>query len=212
MTNTRDTTTPRPNRRRATPIAAALAAGGLLGAVVGVAPANAQGFVPGDVGVGFFYGTFEDGPNPVVLAGGTVEEFCAVGPEGDPSTTPGRIFLGDEQVDIKTNAKDQPIYLYETTEGLAPEWIESVCAAIFDDDPSTVAPQPDAIGTADLKVRITDYGAGNLDIFNSINGMLAAGDGTEYRVRASADFSVAGGELVGDPADFVEFDLTEIRR
>lgn len=212
-TNTSYTGESYTGRRRARSLIGAVAAGGLLAGLVGVTPTNAQGFVPGDVGVGFFYGTFDDGPNPVLLAGGTVEDFCDAGPDGDPSTTPGRIFLrAGGEVDIKTNAKDQPIYLYEGTEGRAPDWIDSVCEAKFDDDPSTVVPRPDATGTANLKVRITDFSDGNLEIFNSVNGTLVANDGREYHVLAAADVSVVGGELVGDPADFVSFDLNEIRR
>lgn len=82
---------------------------------------------------------------------------------------------------------------------------------MFVDDPDTNAPAPDAIGSADLKVRITD-GEHLVEIFNSVNGELVGSGGTEYRVRASADFVVENGVLLGDPADFVSLELTEIRR
>ena len=42
--------------------------------------------------------------------------------------------------------------------------------------------------------------------------MAAGTDGTEYKVRGTADLVVENGVAVGDPRDFVGFTLTEIRR
>jgi hypothetical protein len=65
-------------------------------------------------------------------------------------------------------------------------------------------------GEADLKVRITVLSADRAEVFNSVNGKATGTDGTEYKVRGSADLSVEGG--IGDPRDFVDFTLREIRR
>jgi hypothetical protein len=184
--------------------------------LVGVAvPANAdpQGYIEDELGVGYFYGTFDQSPNVTLLAGGTAEDFCEANPEdpfnGEPETAPLRVFLRtDGAVDLKVNDKDQPIHLYYT-ELDGPPWIEQVCAAYFEDG---TAPQPFASGIADLKVRVSVVSENLVDVFNSVNGTATGTDGREYKVRAWADLIVEDGVPVGDPADFVGFQLTEIRR
>jgi hypothetical protein len=176
------------------------------------APAEPQGYIQDVFPVGLVYGTFDEGPNLTLLVGGTVEEFCLSFPD-DPGAAPMRVFFRNSgTVDLRVNDKDQPIYLYEQTVGDAFDWIDSVCPDVLDEDPGTVAPAPNAIGTADLKVRISIISDDLVDVFNSVNGELVASSGAEYRVRASADLIVENGVPVGDPADFVSFELTEIRR
>jgi len=181
------------------------------------APAYAapKGYDQDDFGVGYFYGTFDQDPNLVLLVGGSAEEFCLDNPDdpfgAEPGLAQSRTFVrknGD--IDVKVNDKDQPIYLYETDED-GPSFIEDFCAVYVDTDPMTTAPEPVASGTADLKVR-TRISGSTLDVFNGVNGTLEASDGTEYKVRASADLVVQDGVPVGDPADFISFSLTEIRR
>ena len=195
-----------------TVIGGALATAALIGSFLGpgIAHAEPQGYLQEVYAVGLVYGTFEEeGSNLTLLVGGTVEEFCPA----DPGTAPMRVFpRRNGTVDLKVNDKGQPIYLYEQTVGDSFDWIDSVCTDVFDDDPDTNAPAPDAIGSADLKVRISIISEDLVDVFNSVNGELVASDGTEYRVRASADFVVENGVLLGDPADFVSLKLTEIRR
>jgi hypothetical protein len=50
-----------------------------------------------------------------------------------------------------------------------------------------------------------------VDVFNSVNGKATAEDGTEYKVRGSADLVVKDGAPVGDPTEFVSLQVTEIR-
>lgn len=198
-------------------IGVALAAtAAVVGSVAGSANAHGepQGYIQGELGVGYFYGTFNEGPNMTLLAGGTAEEFCLDNPgdpfAAEPGVAPLRIFLrNDGTVDLKVNDKDQPIYLYEQTFGDAPTWIANFCDNYF---AGNAVPEPYAEGTADLKVRISIISDDLVDVFNSVNGELVASDGTEYRVRASADLVVENGVPVGDPVDFVSFDLKEIRR
>ena len=174
------------------------------------ATAKPKGFIEDDFGVGYFYGTFNQSPNIVLLAGGTVEEFCETNPDGDPGSAPVRIFpRSDDSVDLKVNDKDQPIYLYNIEFNGAPEWIDHVCVGYFDGVP---APSPFASGTADLKVRMSIVSENYIDIFNSVNGRATGTDGTEYRVRAWADLVVENGEPVGNPEDFVGFVLKEVGR
>ena len=45
-----------------------------------------------------------------------------------------------------------------------------------------------------------------------MNGKATGTDGTEYKVRGTADLVVKDGIPVGDPREFVGFKLTEIRR
>lgn len=200
----------RTSNRSKTMIGGALASAAIFGSVLVPATAHAepQGYVQDVFPVGLVYGTFDESPNLTLLVGGTVEEFCP----DDPGTAPMRVFTRNSgTVDRKVNDKDQPIYLYEQTVGDAFDWIDSVCEQ-FDGSPDTVVVEPYAIGTADLKVRESIISDDLVDVFNSVNGKLVASDGVEYRVRASADFSVGPFGPEGDPADFVSFELKKIGR
>lgn len=222
------------NRTRNT-IRAAVAAGALTSFVLGPATAQAepQGYEQGDAGVALVYGTFNPPgeTNQVLLVGGDLEAFCTADPMGPgPGEAPARFYMrNDGSLDVKINDKDQEIYLYEQTVGDAiMKWLPEVCGAYFAgvDLPSAVAE-----GTADLKVRDSVISEELIEVFNSVNGHLTATDdsGAEYRVRGSADFTLvplldSNGDPVldsnddlilvpaGDPAEFVSFDLTEIRR
>ncbi len=198
----------RTSNRSKTTIGGALATAALFGSALGPATAHAepQGYIQDEFPVGLVYGTFDEDPNLTLLVGGTVEEFCPA----DPGTAPMRVFLRNNgTVDLKVNDKDQPIYLYEQTVGDAFDWIDAVCGNL---DGSQDTVEPYASGTADLKVRTSVISDESVDVFNSVNGELVASDGAEYRVRASADFVVENGVPVGNPADFVSFELRKIGR
>jgi hypothetical protein len=191
-------------------IGGAIATTALFGSVLGPATAHAepQGYIQDEFPVGLVYGTFDEDPNLTLLVGGTVEEFCP----GDPGTAPMRVFpRNDGTVDLKVNDKDQPIYLYEQTVGDSMDWINDVCVAL-DENPDMDVVETYATGTADLKVRVSVISDELVDVFNSVNGELVANDGAEYRVRASADLIVQNGVPVGNPADFVSFNLKKIGR
>ena len=224
---------------RSTPrnrIGAVVAAVALAGILAGPATAQAEprGYGQDDAGIALVYGTFNPPgeTNQVLLVGGDLEGFCLAGPMGPgPGEAPARFFTrNDGSLDVKINDKDQPIYLYEQTVGDAlTEWLPAVCGAYLVDEVAL----PDAVaeGTADLKVRDSVIGPDLIEVFNSVNGRLTAtdGSGAEYRVRAAADFTLVplldpdgapvldpNGDLIlvpaGDPADFVSFDLKQIRR
>lgn len=200
-------------------IGAVVATAAAVGSMVGPTAVHAepQGYIQAELGVGYFYGTFDQSPNVAVLVGGTAEEFCIDNPDdpfnAEPGLAPLRVFLRNSgAVDLKVNDKDQPIHLYEQPGPVGPEWIAGVCANLFDGDPATTVPAPFASGTADLKVRISVITDDLVDVFNSVNGTAVANDGTEYKVRASADLVVENGVPVGDPSEFVSFQITEIRR
>ncbi len=174
--------------------------------VAGQASAAPQGFIESEFEYGFFYGTFDESPNVALFAGGSLEEFCF----GDPGTAPFRVFTRDDgTVDLKVNDKSQPIYLYYTEFNDIPTWLGAVCPGIAGGDAS---PQPFATGDADLKVRITVVSDDRLEIFNSVNGKATGTDGTEFKVRGTADLIVENGVPLGNPREFVGFKLTEIRR
>ena len=177
--------------------------------VLAAAPAGAdpQGYIEDELRYSYFYGTFDQSPNVMVFAGGTAQEFCV--PEGDePGTAPLRVFLRDDgTVDLKVNDKDQPIYLYYNYNQNPdiPLWLGDVCSGELD-------PEPFAMGTADLKVRISVISPNLVEVFNSVNGKAIGLDGTEYKVHGSADLVVENDVPVGDPGDFVDLKVTEIRR
>jgi hypothetical protein len=178
----------------------------LMGLMAAPAVADPQGFIEDELETGFFYGTFDQSPNVALFEGGRIEEVCL----DDTTTAPLRVFLrNDGTVDLKVNDKDQPIYLYHTEFNDIPDWLAVICPLIAGGD---TPPDPFATGEADLKVRITDFSGGNLEIFNSVNGKATGTDGTEYKVRATADLIVKNGVPLGDPRDFIDFKLTEIRR
>lgn len=196
------------SNRNKTMIGAALATAAMVGSALGPATAHAepQGYIQDEFTVGFVYGTFNEGTNLTLIAGGTLEEYC---PE-DPGIAPLRVFpRRNGTVDLKVNDNDQPIYLYEQTYGDSLEWIYSVCSDLTA-NPDAAAPVPFASGTADLKVRISVISDDLEEIFNSVNGELVASDGTRYRVQASADLVVENDVPVGNPADFVSFELKQI--
>jgi len=223
------------NRNRYT-IRAVIAAGALTGFVLGPATAQAepQGYDQGDAGVALVYGTFNPPGevNQTLLVGGDLEGFCEAGPAGPgPGEAPARFFMrNDGTFDVKINDRDQPIHLYEQTVGDAiTEWLPEVCGAYADEGADL--PRAVAEGTANLKVRDSVISDELIEVFNSVNGHLTAtdGSGAEYRVRGSADFTLVplldengdpildekGGLILvpaGDPAEFVSFDLQEIRR
>ncbi len=199
------------NRRNVVTVLAALV---LLASAATAAMAAPQGYIEEEFGVGYFYGTFGEDPDVVLLVGGTAEEFCLDNPDdpfnAEPGTAAGRTFLRtDGSIDFKVNAKDQPVNLYYSEVGDGPIWITQVCDDYLAGGP---APEPFASGTADLKVRISVASETLVDVFNSVNGTATGTDGTEYKVRASADLVVEDGVPQGNPADFVDFELTEIRR
>ncbi len=205
------------NRRTST-TGALVAAATVVGTAAISVPAHAdpQGYIEVETGVGYFYGTFDQDPNYVLIVGGSAQEFCEDAPDdpfgnAEPGTATARIFERNGVTKIKVNSSNQPLYLYEyPTDG--PEFIAAFCDIYFDDDPATTVPEPVAHGSGNLKVRTTVFSESAVDVFNSVNGTLEAADGTDYKVRAAADVFVQDGMPVGEPSDFVSFSLKEIRR
>jgi hypothetical protein len=194
-------------------ITAALATCLLLAGAATTATAQPQGHIRDELGVGYFYGTFDQDPNISVIVGGRAEDFCEANPDdpfnAEPGSAPLRVFPNDDgSVDLKADDNGQPIHLYRQRVGGGPEWIEAVCAAYVADG---TIPEPFASGTAHLKVRLSIDG-NVVDVFNSVNGIATGGDGTAYKVRAWADLVVVDGVPQGDPADFVGTEIVEIRR
>lgn len=185
--------------------------------MVGAVPASAdpRGFVEVELPVGYFYGTFGESPNTLLFAGGTAEEFCLDNPEDPFAAEPG---VGTHRISeresgatvIKANSKGQPIHLYRF-DGEAPDLLFATCDALFDGDASTNPLEPFASGVGNLKVRISVLPDGTVDVFNSINGKASATDGAEWKVRAWADLIVVDGMPVGDPPDFVFFEMHQIK-
>ena len=217
MTNVRTRTEATRSRTSATPgrsVVTVLAALVLVVTAATAAMATPQGYIEDEAGIGYFYGTFDQDPNVSLIAGGTAEEFCLDNPDdpfnAEPWSAPMRVFpRTDGSVDLKVNTKDVPINLYYTEIGDGPAWIAQVCDVYLSGGP---APEPFASGLADVKVRVSVISEGLVDVFNSVNGFATGTDGSEYRVRASADLVVVDGVPVGDPSDFVGFELIEIKR
>lgn len=164
------------------------------------APAWAQsrGFVADEFEYGFFYSNFDVGVS--VFAGGPVESFC----EGEPRSAPLRVFeRKDGSVDLKVDAKNEPIWVYQS-EIEPPVLLEQVCTG------QIAPPEAFATGTANLKVRLSILTDGTEEFFNGVNGKVTAVDGTRWKIRTWADFSVVDGELQGDPAEFQGVSIHQI--
>jgi len=168
--------------------------------VPSAAPAWAQspGFVEDEFQYGFFYANLDDGVS--VFAGGPVESFCG----GEPGSSPLRVFeRKDGSVDLKVDAKNEPIWVYQNdTE--PPVLLEQVCTG------QIAPPEAFATGTANLKVRISILTDGTEEIYNGVNGKATAADGTQWKIRTWADFSVVDGVLQGDPAEFQGVNIQQI--
>ncbi len=178
----------------------------LMVAVAAPASATAKGFIEAELEEGFFYGTFDQSPNVALTAGNPIEGFCL----GEEGTAPLRVFeRKNGAVDLKVNTKNWPIYLYETDFNDVPAWLEDICPGIV---AGQTPPEPFATGEADLKVRTSVVSEDLIEVSNSVNGKATSTDGTEYKVRATADLVVVDGVPQGDPRDFIGFTLTEIRR
>jgi hypothetical protein len=185
-------------------IGAVVAAAAMIGTTLGPVTVHAepQGHLQTVEPIGFFYGTFHEPPNLVLLAGGRAEEFCPA----DPGAAPGRVFLRRSGVvDIKVNDQHQPIHLYEADQD-APVWLGLIC------DGAIPVPEPMASGTAGLKLRVSVVSDEVVEVFNSVNGTVSSDDGTVYKVRASADLVLENDVPVGDPADFVDLEVKRIKR
>ncbi len=192
---------------------AMLAACLLLVGTTTTASAQPQGHIRDELGVGFFYGTFDQDPNISVLVGGRAEDFCEANPDdpfnAEPGSAPLRVFPRDDgSLDLRADDNGQPIHLYSQSVGGGPEWITAVCEAYFADG---TIPEPLASGTAHLKVRLSIDG-NVVDVFNSVNGIATGSDGTAWKVRAWADLVVVDGVPQGNPADFVGTEIIAIRR
>lgn len=186
--------------------AAVVALGLAMVSPVSPAGADPKGHEEITIGVGFFYGTFNQSPNIALLAGGNVQQFCEAGPEGDPGLAQARLFLrSDGSVDVKANGKNQPIYLYYIDFNDIFEWLDDVCPS---GDPFA---EPFASGTARLKVRTSVISENYVEVFNSVNGKATGTDGSSYKVRASADLVIQDGVPLGNPQDFVGFKLQKIK-
>lgn len=187
---------------------AMLAAVLLLAGLGTAATAAPQGYETGPLeGPGRFYGDFEE----VLLFGGApAEAWC----HGDEGSAEARVFhRRDGSIDVKVDAMDYPLFLYAPDGPAvldAPVFLDQTCAAIFDGDPATNPLEPFAVGTGNLKVRATIHPDGLVEESNSVNGMLTGADGTQWKVRAWADFAVDDGVLLGDPTEFVGFHLTRV--
>lgn len=136
-----------------------------------------------------------------------IEGWCT----GQLATAPERLFVRNNgTIGVKVDAKAQPIWLYDVSAGL-PVLVEQTCNALFDDDPTTTAPEPMATGTANLKVRVSILPTGDVEVTNGING-IASSQHTTWKVPTWTDFTVVDGVPQGDPAEFRGVDIQQVRR
>lgn len=188
-------------------LATVLAAALLLTGLATTASADPNGHEEVDHGIGRFYGNFEE--EVLLFSAGTPEDICTGSPE--PTVT-ARVFdRRDGSADLMVNTRDVPIFLYHSPLG-APEFIDQTCGAIFDGDPTTTPVQPFAVGTAQMKERITFHPDGFQEHSNGVNGMATSPDGTQWKVRTWADFAIDDGVLIGDPAEFQGLDIRRVGR
>lgn len=170
----------------------------MIMAAAAPAVAEPQGFIENEFPYGFFYVNFDDGVS--VFAGGPVESFCG----GDPGTAPSRVYeRNDGSVDLMVDARNQPFWVYQS-EVDPPVLLEQVCTG------QIAPPEPFAIGSGNLKVRISVLPDGVLEVSNSVNGKATSDDATQWKVRTWADLTVIDGVPQGDPAEFQGLKIQQI--
>lgn len=170
----------------------------MIMAAAAPAVAEPQGFVEDEFHYGFFYANFDEGVS--VFAGGPVESFCG----GDPGTAPLRVYeRNDGSVDLMVDARNQPFWVYES-DVEPPVLLEQVCSG------QIAPPEAFAIGSGNLKVRISVLPDGVLEVSNSVNGKARSADGTRWKVRTWADLTVINGVPQGDPAEFQGVKIQQI--
>jgi hypothetical protein len=172
---------------------------------------DAKGYDEDTLDFGFFYDDLAAGY--VATAGVPIEDFCL----DAPAEADLRVFSRrDGTATLKSRGqRDVAIYLYEFA-GPAPALVEVACEAIFDGDPATEPPVALATGSGLLKVTVVGIEGpediGGYSMFNSINGIVTATDGAQWKVRAHADFDLDDdGVPIGDPSEFQGLDVQRIR-
>ncbi len=155
------------------------------------------------VSVDLFYGGFTS--DYTLFVGFTLEDACNDVP---PLMAPAKVLeRGDGTITLKARRiRNIDMFLYEWG-GDAFDLIDTTCAAMFDDDPTTQPLQPIATGKG--RVQITLAGLDSLDdtggfhIRNSAWGRLRGEDGSRWRVHGRANFDLhEEGYPIGDPAEF----------
>lgn len=199
------TTTPtdrddhRPGDRRRFParlVGTLVTALALLATQVGPVQASPSGGEEQPFTVDLFYADFD--LDVLLFAGARVEAFCdEIAPNATAIVTTRR----DGTVVTRARSGHQPIFLYTSPLG-APELVDATCAALADDDPTTVAPEPLATGEGRVRFRSVARPDGTVEIVNQTVGTARSESGTTYRVRGRADFELVDGVPQGDPADF----------
>jgi hypothetical protein len=164
--------------------------------------------VGGTYQYGFFYGTFDETDNTALFTGGPIESFC-----GDD---PGALAMresekNDGSIHLKARGSGQPIYLYETDANDIPTWLYGPGGLCEQLAGGGEAPEPFAEGRAMVRVHDVIRSDGIVEAFNATSGWASDTDGTRYRVRASAELEIGPGGPIGDPRDFVSFDLKVFR-
>ena len=140
--------------RRRGVIGAAVATLAIVAGLATPATVRADGHGTAEEGpVGFFYATFGQDPELALLAGGTIEEFCIDNPSDPFNAQPGTGLIRvkerkDGSIVVRGGARALPIHLYEHQGEISPGGIGGICADFFDDDPTTVVPEPIASVTA----------------------------------------------------------------
>lgn len=176
-------------------ITTALAAGALLaGSLTSAAAAPAYQTVP--VEPDRFYGDFE--ADVLLFAGVPAEDLCTDEPL---PVVPGRLFDRPDGISVVNVNASVPVFVYHSPLG-APEFVDETCAAMDDADPTTEPVSPFASGTGRLTERVEILPDGRLNITNAVNGIASSPDGRSWKLRGWADFVLADGVPVGDPADF----------
>lgn len=182
-----------------------LAVGALLaGSLAGAAGAPAHQTVP--VEPDRFYGDFE--ADVLLFAGVPAEDLCTDEPL---PVVPGRLFDRPDGISVVKVNTSVPVFLYHSPLG-APEFVDETCGAMHDADPTTEPVSPFASGTGRLTERVEILADGRLTITNAVNGIASAPDGNSWKLRGWADFVVADGMPVGDPADFQGLTVRRIGR
>ena len=160
-----------------------------VGAVAQAAPPDGSGVV--QRGPSFYDGFVYRGGGYIVLTGPAWDTGCLG--QGFPEPTGMFVLPGNGSFQEHFTLDGESILVLDDTAGPALDdiwpWLEAACDAATDGDPSTVPPEPLAVGEGKVSFHLRVSTDGTANIHNWVNGTVETTDGRTVHLSTFAKFS-----------------------